>query len=194
MRFDDRPSAALTSVLDSATAVLIEEASGDDRPTTIIEPADDLLADPTEPLVQAGWFVLQQLRVALGFARSVGDAGRIVRDVLERARRFGGASPEAIGAAAALVDHVRCDDSIALARDIMAARAVLGDRQILAGAAALIAAFSTEIAVTLDLDPLDVHRELASFAGRLPTCRVHRGRIRSRRRRTSGCSRPMTRY
>lgn len=176
MRREVTTNSALDAVLRQAGALI------DDRTAAPVA----TVTDATEPLVQTGWFVLQQLRIALGFAATQVDVDRVVPDAIDRAHAFGTATPASIGAAAALVDHVRTDDSMALARDIVAAREILGDEAVLAGAAALIAAFSSAIATTLQLDPGAVHDELcAGAAAALERCPATMGRDRTTRPRIS---------
>ncbi len=169
-----RPAAdptTLEHVLDRAAALLAGEPDVDTDRTG----ADGPPADPTGVLVEAGWFMLQQLEIALGMTVGGVEIDRLVPDVLDRAAAFGIASPQAVGAAATLVDRVRGDDPRSLARAILAARGAFGDAEVVAGVVALSAALSVQIALSMGLDSGVVHDELSERAGRVLRCSVRRG-------------------
>lgn len=166
---------ALNSLLEQASELLDDEARSPQ-----FGPGPEGSADPTGVLVEAGWFMLQQLKIVLGFTINAADADRLVPDVLDRASAFGIASAPTVGAAASIVDQVRADDPMALARTIMAARGAFGDDEVFSGVCALIAALSAQIADCLALDPCVVHDELSERAGRnIEICRPVGGRTRS---------------
>lgn len=137
--------------------------------------------DPTGALVDSGWFVLQQLKVALGLA--VGDeVDHLVPDVIERAVAFGIAPASAVGAAASIVEGVRVDDPRALARTIVEARGAFADTELLAAVTALTAACSARIGESMALDPVLVHDELGRRAATTGAgCDASAGGIRSTR-------------
>ncbi len=171
-------STALTSLLERASRLLDQRSH---PPCSAARPQPP--ADPTGVLVEAGWFMLQQLTIVLGFTVSDADADRLVPDGLERATAFGIASAPSVGAAAAILDQVRTDDPVALARTILATRAALGDVEIIDGVCALVAALTVQIAECVALDPHVVHGELAErAAANVKVCRSTVGRVRSARR------------
>ncbi len=145
--------------------------------------------DPTTTLVEAGWFMLQQLKIALGYTIGTADADRLVPDLLDRASSFPGVSPGPVGAAALLVDSVRSDDPVEVAFAIQSACDEFGDVAVLAGAAALMASLSIRIAASVALPASVVHAELVdrvrvtmsvcpSAVGRARRASIHRDRCR----------------
>jgi len=127
--------------------------------------------------------MLQQLKIALGLTVTDLDADRLVPDVLDRASAFGIASAPSVGAAASIIDQVRVDDPAALARTILAARGAFGDVEVIAGACALIASLTMQIAGSMALDPSVVHGELAGrAAANIEVCTSTRGRVRGAER------------
>lgn len=192
-------STAMDEVLDRAARFLGDDGPrggpGDDRPADDRRPGTgwsrDATArarvdtgrtavddDSTGVLVEAGWFVLQQLQIALGFTvdgdvsgdHLVGD--RLVVDVLGRAAAYDGASPSAVGAAATIADRVRLGDPALLARTIVDVGRAFDDREILAGMSALIAALSVTIGDSVGLAPATVLGELRHGTARnsAPPC------------------------
>jgi len=158
---------ALNNLLEQASELLDEQERSPQ-----CGPGAQTLADPTEVLVEAGWFMLQQLKIVLGFTVTAVEADRLVPDVLDRASAFGIASAPSVGVAASIVDQVRADDPMALARTILAARGAFGDAEVISGVCALIAALSAQIADCLALDPCVVHDELSErAAGNIELCR-----------------------
>lgn len=139
-----------------------------DRAEWMLGPAADVrtprpgavLDDPTRLLIETGWFTLQQLRIALGLTVAAADTGGLARDLIERAATYHGATPGAVGAAAAIADGVRCDDVRPLARTITEARRRFDDADLLAGVSALIASLAEAIGSSMALDPAVVLGEL----------------------------------
>lgn len=117
--------------------------------------------------VRAALVSMQQLQIALRLTLEPTEGPQLVLRVVERAGG-GTASSESVGAAAMLLEAVRCDGVDHAARLAAHAAALLGPRALLDGSVALVASLSVEIAGLLDIDPTAVSAEIVRLVEALP--------------------------
>ena len=117
--------------------------------------------------VRAAFVSMQQLQIALRLTLEPTEHPQLVLRVVDRAS-LGEASSEAVGAAAMLLEAVRCDGVDHAVRLATHAAALLGPRALLDGSVALVASLSVEIADLLQIEPVAVSAEIVRLVVALP--------------------------
>ena len=117
--------------------------------------------------VRAAFVSMQQLQIALRLTLEAAEHPQLVLRVVDRAG-VGDASSEGVGAAAMLLEAVRCDGVDHAVRLAAHAAALIGPRALLEGSVALVASLSVEIADLLQIDPADVSAEIVRLVVSLP--------------------------
>lgn len=160
---------ALTLDAHLAAAARLAEMSRPQRSVGVSTHTDvdfdlDKVVDVT---VWAAFVSMQQLQIALRLTMEATQRTQLVLRIVDRACATG-ASPEAVGASALLLETVR-QDGVEHAISI-AAHAVseLGPRALLDGSISLVASLSVEIAELLAIEPADVSAEIVRLVAALP--------------------------
>jgi len=160
---------ALTLDAHLAAAARLAEMSRSPRSSGVSTHTDadfdlDKVVDVT---VRAAFVSVQQLQIALRLTMEATQRTQLVLRIVDRACATG-ASPEAVGASAMLLETVR-QDGVEHAISV-AANAVseLGPRALLDGSIALVASLSVEIAELLAIEPADVSAEIVRLVAALP--------------------------
>ncbi len=112
--------------------------------------------DVDEALLETASRVLAHVCVLRSLTASAAAARMLVVEIHDTAERHGIASGGAIGVTGALVDLLCQPCEREIARTLGRARHIFSDRELLDGAASMLAATSWHLAQLLDLDPLVV--------------------------------------
>lgn len=162
-------SDALTLDAHLAAAARLADMSRSSPSPGVSTPTDvgfdlDKVVDVT---VRAAFVSMQQLQIALRLTVEATQRTQLVLRIVDRACATG-ASSEAVGASAMLLETVRQDGvehAISVAANAMSE---LGPRALLDGSIALVASLSVEIAELLAIEPADVSAEIVRLVAALP--------------------------
>lgn len=157
---------ALGRLYGAATALVADDRDG---AMLLLDDLRDGFGSLTELLVTVSLATLERLEDAFRHqSLRPPDASRpSARTMLATAEGYRVAPPRSVHAAAWRLDAVRCNDRSRAAADAAESAAAGGDRQLVAGAVALLAAALTHGAIANGEDPLDAARRLclaASFS------------------------------
>lgn len=117
--------------------------------------------------VRAAFVSMQQLQIALRLTMEATQRTQLVLRIVDRACASG-ASADAVGASALLLETVRHDGVEHAVRVAANAVSELGAQALLDGSIALVASLSVEIAELLDIEPADVSAEIVRLVAALP--------------------------
>lgn len=134
-------------------------------------------------LVESAVSVFTQLGLLQQWFRTGGEHPRVITGIVDLAESYGIASSEAIGVTGALAGALRDADESQIGHLLAMAHRRLSDRDLVAGAAALLAATTSYVADALAEPPLAVHDEIhrpastrrQGDAGRNSQCQGSRG-------------------
>jgi hypothetical protein len=140
----------IASIVTTARKLIVGQRATIDEPPTDVEHA----------LLKCASVVLGELGIVQQLCRSGAHHPRMIAGIVDLANSFGISSPAAIGVSGALVDQLRDPDEFELARLIATARSTIDDRDLVAGAAALLAAATSYLADLMSEAPTTVHDEI----------------------------------
>lgn len=161
----NRPD-TIASIVTTARKLIVGQRATIDEPPTDVEQA----------LLTCASVVLGELGIMQQLCRSGAHHPRMIAGIVDLANSFEISSPAAIGVSGSLVDLMRDPDELALARLIATARRATDDRDLVAGAAALLAAAPSYLADLMSEPPTTVHDE------------IHRAATHRRRRVRHACA------